>query len=116
MVTTSQYQATAAVTRIERRSEPRFKAGHSVVLRTSHAHPMEAQLMDVSSRGARVRVPEAIPVDEPVRIETPGLLLFGTVKRCVLVHGAHEVGVALALPVEMLGELEKLNSAISAEA
>ncbi len=116
MVTTSQNQAAAAVTSIERRSEPRYKAGHSVFVKTSHAHPMEAYLMDVSSRGARLRVPEAIPVDEPVRIEAPGLLLFGTVKRCELTHGAHEVGVALARPVEMLSELEKLNAAISAEA
>ena len=47
MVTTSQDQATAAVPRIERRSEPRYM-GHSVFVKTSHAHPMEAYLMDVS--------------------------------------------------------------------
>jgi hypothetical protein len=116
MVTTRQNHAAAAARTIERRSEPRFKAGHSVVLRTSHNHPMEAYLMDVSTRGARLRVPEPILVDEPVRIEASGLLLFGTIKRCELTHGAHEIGVALALPVEMLGELEKLNAAISAEA
>jgi len=116
MVTTEQYKATETAGRIERRSEPRYKAGHTVILKTSHAHPMEAYLMDVSSRGARLRVPEAIPVDEPVKIEAPGLLLFGTIRRCELMHGAHEVGVALAHPVEMLGELERLNAAISAEA
>jgi hypothetical protein len=116
MVKTRQNQTAAEAATIERRSEPRLKAGHSVVLRTSRSHPMEAYLMDVSSKGARLRVPEVILVDEPVKIESPGLLLFGTVKHCELTHGAHEIGVVLARPVEMLGELEKLNAAISAEA
>lgn len=111
----TQRQVEGATAMLERRSEPRFKSGHSVVLRTSCAHPMEAYLLDISSKGARIRVPEAIPVDVSIRVEAPGLLLFGTTTRCLLSHGAYEIGVALARPVEMLGELEKLNAAISAE-
>jgi hypothetical protein len=115
MINQAHWHEQAGTATLERRSEPRFKAGHSVVMKPSHAHPMEAYLIDVSSRGTRVRVPEPVPVGAQVRIESKGLLLFGTITRCELTHGAYEAGVALALPVEMLGELEKLNAAISAE-
>ncbi len=77
---------------------------------------MEACLLDISASGARVRVPEPVPVGANVRIEAQDLLLFGTVKRCCEFHGAHEVGLALSMPLEMLGELGKLNAALLSEA
>jgi hypothetical protein len=104
-----------ATATLERRAEPRVKSGLSVILKTAHAHPMEACLLDISASGARVRVPEPVLVGANVRIEAPDLLLFGTVKRCGVFHGAHEVGLALSLPLEMLGELWELNAALFAE-
>jgi PilZ domain len=101
---------------LERRAEPRIKAGLSVVLKTPNAHPMEACLLDLSPSGARLRVPEAVRVGENVRIEAPELLLLGTVKRCCLMHGGHEVGIRLSLPLEVSDELQKLNAALLAEA
>jgi PilZ domain len=82
-------------------------------MKTPNAHPMEACMLDLSPSGARLRVPEAVRVGENVRIEAPELLLSGTVKRCCLMHGGHEV---LSLPLEVSDELRKLNAALLAEA
>jgi PilZ domain len=113
MVTKTQDQASTAT--LERRAEPRVKAGHSVLLRPPNTLPMEGCLLDVSSRGARLRVPEPIPVGATVRIEAPGLMLSGTIKRCALNHGAYDAGIVFVRPVEMLGELRKLEAAFLAE-
>ena len=96
----------------ERRSERRVKTILPVFLKTPKAHPMEACVLDVSPHGARLRVPERIEVGANVRIEAPDLLLFGTVNRCEVVHGAYEAGIALSMPLEKLGELQKLNAAL----
>lgn len=113
MVTKTQDQGATA--RLERRAEPRVKAGHSVLLRPLNTLPLEACLLDVSLSGARLRVPEAVPVGATVRIEAPGLLLFGTIKRCGLNHRAYEVGIVFARPIEISGELRKLEAAFLAE-
>ncbi len=105
----------AATATLERRSEPRIKAGHSVLLRAPNAHPMEACLLDISSQGARLRIPDPVSVGETVRIEAPDLLLAGTINRCELTRGAYEVGLALSFPMEMFGELRKLNAALLSE-
>jgi PilZ domain-containing protein len=105
----------APIETAERRSETRTRAGNLVVLRTPNALPMEACLLDISSKGARVRVPKPVPIGKAVRIEEHEVLLSGTVVRCAQSHGAYEVGIALAFPLEMLGELRKLNAALLAE-
>ena len=110
-----QTQNQGATATLERRDEPRIKAGHAALLTTANMHPMEAWVLDVSSRGARLRVPEAVPVDAVVRIEAQELMLFGTVAHCEFSHGAYEVGIVLARPLEMLTELRKLNAALLAE-
>ena len=112
---TSTERDRAITVTLERRAEPRAKSSIPVFLKTPHAHPMEACLLDVSPHGARLRVPEPVQVGDNVRIEAPDLLLFGTVKRCCPMHGAHELGVTLSVPLEMLGELQKLNAALLAE-
>jgi len=113
MTKTEQNPAVAAA--LERRAEPRTKTGLSVLLKTPHAHPVEACLLDISTSGARLRVPEEVPVGANVRIEAQDLLLFGTVKRCCHMDGAHEVGIRLSLPLKMLVELRQLNAALLAE-
>ena len=113
MTKTKQEQTTSLGIR-DRRAEPRIKAGNPVLVRTPHTHPAEACLLDVSSRGARLRVPEAVPVGEMVTIEAPDVLLSGSVKRCTRVRGAYELGIALSFPLEMLGELRRLNAALIA--
>jgi PilZ domain-containing protein len=109
------YMMTKTERDLDRRTEPRIKAGLSVLLTTPNAHPMEACLLDVSPRGARLRVPEVVPSGTNVRIEAHELLLTGTVKRCCLIHGGHEVGIRLQAPIDMQDELRQLNAALLAE-
>lgn len=113
MVEQKQNQGAMAI--LERRVERRIKAGHAALLTTANRHPMEAWVLDVSSRGARLRVPEAVPVGTAVKIEAPELMLFGTIAHCEFSDGAYEVGIVLSRPLEMLTELRKLNAALLAE-
>ncbi len=113
MVKKKQDQATSAT--LERRGEPRIKAGHSALLRMPEALPLEVWVLDVSSRGARLRIPEPIPVGSAVRIEAKEMLLFGTITRCELLDGAYEVGIRFSRRLEMLDDLRKLNAALFVE-
>lgn len=74
---------------------------------------MEACLLDVSPGGARLRIPEQIAVGSHVRVDGQALLLFGVVRRCLPINGAHEVGLELSVPLEVLGQLQKLNAAFT---
>jgi PilZ domain-containing protein len=108
-------KAQASTATLERRREPRTKASHSVLLRIRNARPIEAWVLDVSSTGVRLRVPEAAPVGAAVTIEAQDLLLIGTIIRCELTREAYELGIVLTRPLELLGELQKLYTALWAE-
>ena len=60
MVQKEQNQASTATP--ERRLDPRTKTSHTVLLKTPDALPIEACVLDVSSRGARLRSSEPVPV------------------------------------------------------
>jgi PilZ domain len=113
MITQQQNRSTS--TTAERRAEPRFKAGHAALLITPNVVPMEAWVLDVSSSGLRLRVPEAVAAGTAVRVEAPEMTLFGTIVHCQASHGAYELGVALSQPLELLGQLRKLYGALLAE-
>ncbi len=79
---------------------------------------MEAWVLDISSRGARLRVPGAVGAGTAVGVEAPGLMLFGSIARRELnrgAYGAYEVGVKLSEPLQMLGELRRLYAALLTE-
>jgi hypothetical protein len=99
----------------ERRAEPRIQTSHSVLFRTPDTVPIEACVLDVSSSGARLRSSEPVPVGARVRVETEELLLCGSVTRCEPTHGAYDAGIARSRPLEMLGELRKLNVSLLAK-
>src|ERR1035438_4103238 len=56
----------------------RHQIGRDVCSSDLNALPIEAWVLDVCSRGLRLRVPEPIPIGAAVRIEAQELLLFGT--------------------------------------
>jgi len=112
---TKKQQDQAAAATSERRAEPRIKAGVSVVWITQRSHPIEACLLDLSPHGARLRIPEMVPVGTNVRIEAHELLLSGTVRRCCRIQGAYEVGMMLAEPMDMVDQLRRLDAALLAE-
>ena len=96
----------------ERRLDPRTKTNHTVLIKTPDSLPIEACVLDVSSRGARLRASEPVPVGTTVRIDSEELLLFGTTTRCELAGGGYDVGVSLSRRLEMLDDLRKLNSSL----
>jgi hypothetical protein len=108
-------QDKAATASLERRSEARIKACHPALLRTPNAHPIEGWLLDASSTGIGLRVPEPVPVGVAVRVDAQELLLFGTVTHCEQTDGAYRVGIKLSRSLEMLAELQKLNESIFIE-
>ncbi len=99
----------------ERRSEPRIKTNHTVLFRTPDTLPVEACLLDISTKGARLRASEPVPVGIMIRVDSQEMLLFGTVTRCTPNRGAYDVGIALSRPLELLGELRRLNASLLAE-
>jgi hypothetical protein len=101
--------------KIERRREPRERANHTALLTLPNRHPLEAWVLDVSSKAVRLRTPEPLTVDLEVRIDAEELLLFGTVTRCELIDGAYQVVLFLSRPLEMLDELQRLNKALLVE-
>ena len=113
MVEKKQDQSAAAT--LERRGEPRIKACHPALLRIVNALPIEAWVLDVSSRGVRLRVPAPIPVGAAVRIEALELLLFGTITHCEKSDGAYNVGIRFSRSLEVLADMVKLNESLFVE-
>jgi hypothetical protein len=108
-------RAQAATATLERRGEPRIKANHPALLTTPNALPIEAWVLDISSKGVGLRVPEPVPVGAAARIEAQEVLLFGTIIRCEPIDGAYDVGIVLARPLELLAELGKLEASLVAK-
>src|SRR5262245_42295642 len=100
---------------VERRREPRIQVGHSAILKAPNAPPIEACVLDVCPGGVGLRVPASVEVGTCLRIEVGELLLFGNVTHCGPCSGAYYLGMALARPLEMFAELQKLNASLFAE-
>ena len=113
MVENKQDQATSAAS--ELRSESRIKAGHPALLRMPNAYPIEAWVLDVSSTGVGLRVPEPVSVGVAARVDAQELLLFGNVTHCEQTDGAYGVGIKLSRSLEMLAELKELNESLFIE-
>jgi PilZ domain len=113
MVEKKQDQAATATS--HRRSKSRIKARHPVLLRMPNGRPIEGWLLDVSSTGLGLRVPEPVPIGVAVRVDAQELLLFGSVTHCEQTDGAYRVDIKLSRSLETLVELTKLNESIFIE-
>jgi PilZ domain-containing protein len=76
---------------------------------------MEAQVLDASGSGLRLRVPWVIPCGAPVKVDAQDMLMLGEVTRCEPDQGAHIVGLHLSHSLEALAESQKLNRALLGE-
>ena len=76
---------------------------------------MEAQVLDASGSGLRLRVPEVIPCGAPVKVDAQDMLMLGEVTRCEPEQGAYIVGLHLSHSLAALAELQKLNRALLGE-
>jgi len=95
---------------VERRKEPRFQIDQTARitnLRTREV--LDAQLLNISGRGARVSVPSQLPINTPLRIDVGDVMLLGDVCYCRMdAINRFSVGVALAhsiFEMESLGRL-----------
>jgi hypothetical protein len=105
----------AATVMHERRAEPRIKTSQPALFRAAHKHFFEACILDVSSKGARLRASEPLSVGETVRVDAHEMVLFGTVTRCELTDGAYDIAILLSRPLKILEELGKLNESLLVE-
>jgi hypothetical protein len=91
-----------------------------LALGTPGGHPVEGCIVDMSSVGVQVRVPNPVPCDTLVKIEGEHELILGEVRYCEpekgVFKGAYRVGIHLTSALPSLIELELLNRALIVEA
>ncbi len=85
---------------MEQRGEPRFKISKAVRLQVldrmagpSLGRHIDAEVVDISGSGMRLRMPVPVPCGAPVQIHDRNLLLLGEICRCVSEQGAYTVGI-----------------------
>jgi hypothetical protein len=77
---------------------------------------MDGTVVDVSSRGMGLTVPESLPLGTPIKIEAHDELILGEVCYCVAHEGAYRVGLAVKHRLAGLAQLHSLNRALMAAA
>jgi hypothetical protein len=97
---------------MERRREPRVKSYQKVVVTalTQDGTCFEANVVELSSRGMRVRLDSAIPVNTPVKVEAAGQwMALGEVCYCQRDVWHFVVGLQIDQVLSGLQELRVLN-------
>jgi len=103
---------------MERRSEPRVQANAPVIITVlvgQRQEPMGGMIQEVSGSGMRVRLPQAIARNTPVRIETSDMLLLGEVVRCEPADNEFHLGLMLRHSLQDLHDLERLSRVLMGE-
>jgi hypothetical protein len=96
--------------RVERRRERRFRPHQIATIRVSALRPgpiLRASVLDISSRGLRLRSDLPIPCGAPIEIEWDHLLADGKVCRCEPEQDSYELGVQIAAIEALDGKLSK---------
>jgi len=86
---------------VERRRESRFKISKLVKLKVlgrmagpSLGRPVDAEVVDISGSGMRLRLTMPVPCGAPVEVDDSHMMLLGEVCRCVAEHdGYYTVGL-----------------------
>jgi hypothetical protein len=88
-----------ATSTAERRRETRWPTDEAAVLvRLNPGEVVEAQMVDVSSAGLRVRLRDPLAAGEPVRVEFRGKVWFGDVRWLRRLEAdLFEAGVAISV-------------------
>jgi|SRR5271170_6316783 len=103
---------------LERRSEPRLAANEPVVvteLGQPQLHPKGGLIVEISGSNLTLKLPSAIPLGTPVKVETNDLLMLGEVMRCEPEGDGFRLGLQLRHALRDLPALEKLNRALRGE-
>lgn len=99
---------------MERRAEIRFPAGMEIQVTVlgEDKRVLRAVLLNVSGRGARLRVSEPLPVDAALSFEWDNAMLLGEVCYCASDEGGFSVGVELRHSLLNLDEVARLRDRI----
>jgi hypothetical protein len=99
---------------MERRTELRFPAGREIQVTVlgEDKRVLQAVLLNVSGRGARIHVPEPVPVDAALSFEWDNAMLLGEVCYCASDAGGFAVGVELRHSLLNLDEVARLRNRI----
>jgi len=106
---------------VKRRKESRLKPSIRqpvilTVLDAKRTYVMEAYLLDISSGGLRLRLPQPLPCGTPVKVDVNNTGMLGEVCRCEPEAGAYMVRVQASQTSSSLMKLERLERALMSEA
>jgi hypothetical protein len=83
---------------MNQRSESRLAADTPVmltVLKILGEPTCTGHVVDMSGSGLKMNVPLPIPCGAQVKVEVPGMVIFGEVCRCEEHEGAYDIGMML---------------------
>jgi hypothetical protein len=96
---------------VERRSEVRFEVDRPVRVTGLDACPVccTGTVRNLSGRGMRLSVPQAIPPGTAVRVDADNIMFLGEISYCVPENPGYSVGLMVEHILTGLDELERLN-------
>jgi hypothetical protein len=99
---------------MERRMTPRLKLDEplQVTVLGQGLPSVTASVVEISGRGLKLHSPVPIPVDAPVKVEAPELLVLGEVCFCQAAGESYEIGMNVVHSLTNLSELERLGRAL----
>ncbi len=79
----------------ERRTEPRYASVESAVVTIiTEGDSFDAETVDVSKSGLRIRITEPLEAGSRLRVKFGTVVAFGEVRWCAQVHGGnHDAGI-----------------------
>jgi len=102
---------------VERRAEARFEVDRQVQV-TSLEHPADswtATVRNLSGRGMRLIVPQAIDPGSPIRVDADNIMFLGEVCYCHAEGSGYAIGLMVEHVLTGLDELERLNRGLFGE-
>lgn len=102
---------------MERRSELRFEIDRPVRVTELESPPISwtGTVRNLSGRGMRLTVPQAISPGTAIRVDADNIMFLGDVCYCVPENPGYSVGLIVEHIVTGLDELERLNRSLFGE-
>ncbi|MCS6952430.1 MAG: PilZ domain-containing protein [Bryobacterales bacterium] len=99
---------------MERRSEPRYDLSGpaDVTLLTDNPVSLQGRIINLSGRGMRVWLPQAVPAGAAVRVDVAGAMFLGEVCYCNPDGNGYAAGFQLEHVLSMSEELAALMRAL----
>ena len=82
----------------ERRRDPRFGVDDMAILSVLEPHssdPVEIRVLDISTNGAKLHVPEAVLPGTMVRVQGKNYSIVAETRYCIRLEGGFHIGVEI---------------------